>query len=218
MRGANTEIKGKRMAKIPEKQKKLERHKNQEKIMKYPEKIMYFVLAIAWVYIHFFMFRPFNVHYQVPKVFSTQQHDTIIMTYNGHSTDIPQPPNPSPRKSNVTYTSAFAKFRINGQEWQCGCWLASNGKDCILMTKDKRTLWRGTQFDELHMIDIGNRKCFITKLVWQKETFILPSSIQNKLQYYIHNICKCGEKKMWMLSINVSIVITLIFSILFREK
>lgn len=208
------------MAKISEKQKKLERHKKQDK-MKYPEKIMYFILAIAWIYIHFFMFRPFNVHYQLPKVFSTQQQDTIIMTYNGHSMDTPKRnPNP-PQKGGGPHTSAFAKFRINGQEWQCGCRLASDGEDCILMTKDKRTLWRGTQFDELHMIDIGNRKCFITKLVYQKEVFTLPLSVQNKLQYYIHRICECGGKKTlsrFVNSIIVIIVVMLFLSIFFKGK
>lgn len=163
------------------------------------------------------MFRPFDVRYQKPKIFNTEQHDTIIMTYNGHSTDFPQPANPPPKKSNATYTSAIAEFQINGQKWQCGCRLASRGESCTLdITKDKRTLWRGTQFDELHMIDIGNNKCFITKLVWKKEVYELPKNIQNKLQYYIRNICDCGTKKTLLLILNTTAI--LLFSIYFILK
>lgn len=196
-----------------------ERNQYDDELFKYLNKIMCVLFAIVWVYAHFFMFRPFDVRYQKPKMFSSQQNDTIIMTYNGHSTDFPQAPNPPPQKSNATYTSAIAEFQINGQKWQCGCRLASNGESCTLgITNDKRTLWRGTQFDELHMIDIGNKKCFITKLVWQKEVYDLPKNIQNKLQYYIRNICDCGTKKTLLLILNAALIVVFFMYQILKEK
>lgn len=150
-----------------------ERHKQAEESVKVLQKIMCILFAIVWVYAHFFMFRPFDVRYQKPKMFSSQQNDTIIMTYNGHSTDFPQAPNPPPKRSNATYTSAIAEFQINGQKWQCGCRLASNGESCTLgITNDKRTLWRGTQFDELHMIDIGKKNVLLPNWCGKKKSMI----------------------------------------------
>lgn len=125
-------------------------------------KVLFFFLFIFMaIYVNFFYFRPLEIKYRKPYVFTSSEHGYIGLGGNSYST-----------RSGV---QGFWKLEVGGRTWKC--------VSPVSYFPIRSGMFESDTLQQVHIMEVAYQRCVITQLVRNGGEHKLTDKELNHLKY-----------------------------------